>query len=448
MNLVSNIVTTLFARVGVLICALISSIVLARMLGPEGRGLFALILLLPEIAITFGLLGFDHANVVYAGLEPESRRVLVWHSAALAAVLGIALALAMMGYIAIGAPGIPALAQGPRSLFLLALSLIPVTILLNYWFAILRGMNRIFLTNAVEIGSKVTSVLILIVLLLWLQLGVAGAVVTNFVMELGALVLAVVLLKHVGVLGKPSFDWSLWKRTARFALPSYCATVLLYLNYRVDQLIIAILLPPEQLGFYVLAVSLGERLWIVTGAAANALLPHLANSKERDLTIAAVVTRHVVLWTGAGCLIVFVLGDMLIRALYSPAFAEAVAPLRWLLPGILVATIGKNLGAEMVLRKMVGYLVWMAGVAAVVNLVGNLLLVPRMGISGAALASTISYIVLSLMQTVVYFKITGVPWTTLVPRRSDLRIYIVAWRRILDALRIQTSPTEPVRGEP
>jgi O-antigen/teichoic acid export membrane protein len=234
MNLVSNIVTTLFARVGVLMCALISSIVLARMLGPEGRGLFALILLLPEIAMTFGLLGFDHANVVYAGLEPESRRVLVWHSAALAAVLGIALALAMMGYIAIGAPGIPALAQGPRSLFLLALSLIPVAILLNYWFAILRGMNRIFLTNAVEIGSKVTSVLILIVMLLWLQLGVAGAVVTNFVMELGALVLAVVLLKHVGVFGKPSLDWSLWKRTARFALPSYCATVLAYMNYRVD----------------------------------------------------------------------------------------------------------------------------------------------------------------------------------------------------------------------
>jgi O-antigen/teichoic acid export membrane protein len=448
MNLVSNIITTLFTRVGVLICALIASIVLARMLGPEGRGLFALILLLPEIATAFGLLGFDHANVVYAGLEPETRRALVWHSAALAIVLGVALALPMMSYIALGAPGFPALAQGPQSLFLLALSLVPVTILVNYWFSILRGMNHIFLTNAVEIGSKITSLLILIVFLVWLRLGVAGAVVTSVVMDLGTLVVALFLLKHVGVFGRPSFDWTLWKRTARFALPSYCAIVLSYLNYRVDQLIIAILLPAEQLGFYVLAVSLAERLWILTGAAANALLPHLANSKERDLALPAIVTRHVVLWTGAGCFIVFVLADVLIRMLYSPAFADGVAPLRWLLPGILVATIGKNLGAELLLRKMVGYFVGMAGVAAVVNLVGNLLLVPRMGISGAALASTISYSVLSLMQTLVYLKITGVPWTTLVPRCSDLWFYIVAWRHILDALRIKQLPTEPVREEP
>jgi O-antigen/teichoic acid export membrane protein len=142
------------------------------------------------------------------------------------------------------------------------------------------------------------------------------------------------------------------------------------------------------------------------------------------------------------------LADVLIRVLYSPAFAEAVAPLRWLLPGILVSTIGKNLGAELLLRKMVGYLVWMAGVAAVVNLAGNLWLVPRMGIAGAALASTISYSLLSLMQTVVYFRVTGVPWATLVPRYSDLRIYMVAWRRILDALRMQKTPAEPVRGEP
>ena len=448
MNLVSNIITTLLARVGVLICAVISSIVLARMLGPEGRGLFALIILLPEMATAFGLLGFDHANVVFAGLEPETRRTLVWHSVALAIVLGVALALPMMSYIALGAPGFPALAQGPQNLFLLALSLIPVTILVNYWFSILRGMNHIFLTNAVEIGSKITSLLILIAFLVWLRLGVVGAVATNFVMDLGTLVVALFLLKHVGVFGRPSFDWTLWKRTARFALPSYCATVLSYLNYRVDQFVIAILLPPEQLGFYVLAVSLAERLWILTGAAANALLPHLANSKERDLALPAVVTRHVVLWTGVGCLIVFVLADVLLRVLYSPAFADGVAPLRWLLPGILVATIGKNLGAELLLRKMVGYIVSMAGIAAVVNLVGNWLLVPRMGISGAALASTISYSVLSLMQTLVYFRITGVPWTTLVPRCSDLWIYIVAWRRILDALRIQKLPTEPVRGEP
>jgi O-antigen/teichoic acid export membrane protein len=60
----SNIITTLLALIFVLAFALVSSIILARYLGPEGRVSFAMVLLLPELATTFGLLGFDRANVV------------------------------------------------------------------------------------------------------------------------------------------------------------------------------------------------------------------------------------------------------------------------------------------------------------------------------------------------------------------------------------------------
>src|SRR2546421_6734266 len=72
-NLISNILSTLSARIVVLALALVSSIVLARTLGPEGRGLFALVMLLPEIAGSFALLGFEQAYAVYAGLFPERR---------------------------------------------------------------------------------------------------------------------------------------------------------------------------------------------------------------------------------------------------------------------------------------------------------------------------------------------------------------------------------------
>ena len=64
MKLVSNILTTFSARVGLLVLALISSVVLARTLGPERRGVVALVLLLPELAMTFAILGFDQANAV------------------------------------------------------------------------------------------------------------------------------------------------------------------------------------------------------------------------------------------------------------------------------------------------------------------------------------------------------------------------------------------------
>jgi len=421
--------TTLLARMVVLGLALVSSILLARLLGPEGRGLFALVLLLPELARTFGLLGIEQANAVYAGLQPDGRRALVWHSAALATIVGGALAITTMCYVAFGAPGLPELARGPMVLYAIALSTVPVGLAVEYWRSIMRGMNRILTLNLVEMGAKLISLLILVMFLVWLDLGVLGAVLTDLILNFGTLALVLALLRHMGILGKPSVDWSLAKRTARFAFPAYCAVVLLYLNYRVDQFIIAILLPTEQLGFYVIAVALGEQLWILTGAVANALLPHLTNSKDRDPALCAIIARHVLVWTGAGCCLVFFLADILIRITYSSAFAEAVAPLRWLLPGIFMGSAGKVLVAELLAREKVRCIVWMAAITAIVNVTGSLVLIPYMGISGAALASTLSYTLLSFMMAWFYLRETHLSWLLLIPGWSDLLTYSNIWSR-------------------
>jgi O-antigen/teichoic acid export membrane protein len=431
-TLIRNILTTLMSRLGVLLLALVSSVLLARILGPEGRGLFALVLLLPEMLRTFGVLGFDQANVVYAGLEPQGRRALVWQSVLLAVAVGGVAALAAIGYVAVGAPGFTELTRAPLHLYVIALSYLPGALAAEYWLAILRGTNRIVLLNIVEVGTKLGGLLFLAVLIGWLRLDLFGAVVADFTLNVGTLGLLIVLLIRTGLLGKPVFDRSLFKRTTRFAFPAYCATLMSYLNYRVDQFIIAIMLPAEQLGFYVIAVALAERLWILNGAVGNALLPHLTNSKERDPALSAVVARHVFLWTGVGCALVFYIADWFIALLYGSSFAEAAAPLKWLLPGILLATTGKVVVGELLARKKVVVLVWITTATAIVNAVGNVLLIPSMGISGAAFASSISYAMLSILLTAYYLKETAVPVTELIPRKSDLVIYPVLWHRLVN----------------
>ncbi len=429
MKLAWNILTTLSARLALLGVALASSMILARVLGPEGRGLFALVLLLPELARSFALLGFEQSNAVYAGLSPDGRRALVWQSAATATLLGGGIAFAGAYYLLQGAPGFPNLLKGPLWLYLLTFAALPLGMLVEYWGAILRGMNRILMLNVVEVATKVGSLALLVIFLLGLHRGVVGAVWANFLGAAGAVLLLVVLLKQVSVLGRPSFDWPLWKRGASFAIPAHLGTIAAYLNYRVDELIIAALLPPEQLGFYVIAVGLVERLWIVPGSVATALLPHLTNLQEHKPELAAIIARHVVLWVGAGCLFVFALADVVVRVLYSSEFSPSVAPLRWLLPGILTLSIGKVLVAELLAREKPRYTIWASGAATVVNIALNLVLVPRMGISGAGLASTISYTLLSFILIWYYLRETRVSWTELLPRRSDLLVYTGLLRR-------------------
>lgn len=109
------------------------------------------------------------------------------------------------------------------------------------------------------------------------------------------------LLRHVGIWGSPAFDWALFKRTGRLALPAYSGNVLSWLNYKVDQFIIAALLPSEQLGFYVIAVGLVEWIWILPSSVGNALLPHLTNSPEHAPSLSGVIARHV-MGLGGRCL--------------------------------------------------------------------------------------------------------------------------------------------------
>jgi hypothetical protein len=300
MNLTFNILTTLSARIVTLGLSLISSIVLARWLGPEGRGVFALVLLLPGLAMSLGLLGFDQANAVFSGLAPARRRQLFWHSVAIALGVGCVITVGGIWFVTLGAPGFGGMVRAPFVLYVLALASVPARMASEYWSAILRGMNRIVLLNALEVGMKVIALSLLAVFVVWWGLGVTGAIWADFTLGVGTAVVMVVLLARVGVAGRPATDSALWKRTWAFAFPTYCAGVMTYLSYRIDQFIIAALLPAEALGFYVIAVDLAERLWILTGAVGTALLPHLTNSRDRDPALVAVVSRHCDVLDGRG----------------------------------------------------------------------------------------------------------------------------------------------------
>jgi O-antigen/teichoic acid export membrane protein len=440
MRLARNILTTFSARLALLGVSLISSVVLARYLGPEGRGLFALVLLLPELARSLALLGFEQANAVYAGLEPRGRRALVWQSVATAGVVGGTIAASTAVFLALGAPGFPTLLRGSLWLYLLPVAGLPIALLIEYWQAIIRGMNHIFLLNAEEVAAKIASLILVLMFVVWWRLGVAGAVWANFITTVGTLLALLGLLIYVRAWGNPSFDLKLWRRITRFALPAHGGTVAAYLNYRVDEIIVAVLLPPAQLGFYVIATGLAERIWLLPGSVATALLPHLSNTPDRDRAFSAAIARHLMIWVGAACLLLWVSASFAVKLLYSSEFSPVVPALRWLLPGIFTLSIGKVLVAELLAQEKPSYTIWASGAAGLVNIAANLVLVPRLGITGASLASSISYTLLSFILTWSYLRETGLSWAVLVPRLSDLKFYSTVWRRSVVAAPVGGTP--------
>src|SRR5262245_60094257 len=228
MRLAQNVLTTLTARFIALGLSLATSVLLARMLGPEGRGVFATTLILPGFAIALGALGFSKANSVYAGRNGIKNRVLVWQSCVFALGIGGVFVLVSAVYVALGAPGLDGLIRAPLLWYLLPLGAVPLMLLADHWLSIVRGMNRILVVNVFEVGTKLGTVLLLFVLVGGLQLGVAGAVWATCLMQAGTIVVLAWLLWRGGLLGAPSWDRGLWIQSWRFALPAYASSVVVY----------------------------------------------------------------------------------------------------------------------------------------------------------------------------------------------------------------------------
>jgi Na+-driven multidrug efflux pump len=228
------------------------------------------------------------------------------------------LAAAAVAYFLMGAPGFEALATAPPTLVLLLLATIPARLVVEYWGAILRGMNRIQMLNLFEIGGKLAPFLGVVILVWALDLGVAGAAWSDALACIAAAIVLGVLLRVVAAWRRPMWDSRLWWRVLTFALPVHAGTIAAYLNYRVDEFIVAAYLPIEALGLYAIAAGLAERIWIIPGSVATVLLPHLTNRRSDDATISAAICRHVIMWTGAACIVVWAIARLLRRRPAAP----------------------------------------------------------------------------------------------------------------------------------
>jgi O-antigen/teichoic acid export membrane protein len=196
------------------------------------------------------------------------------------------------------------------------------------------------------------------------------------------------------------FDPALLRRLFRFGLPTMPAEVSLYALNFVDRLIIVRSLGLAEAGLYSLGVKFAQAVNVLVRGFQLAW-PPLAYSIRDDGEARRVYATVVTLFV-AGCSFVvagmWLFAPWIVRALAAPKFFDSyeviglitAAVTLYALYLVLVVILGRTGRTELNLPAALG--------ALVVNVVLNLLLVPRLEIVGAALALVASYlVVLGLM---------------------------------------------------
>jgi O-antigen/teichoic acid export membrane protein len=241
----------------------------------------------------------------------------------------------------------------------------------------------------------------------------------------------------------PSSGRISYRELFRFGLPQYVGSLTTHFSYRIDTYVIAFMLadPSAPLGYYSMAVTMAEMVFIFPSAVQTIFFPHVAGSDRADANRQVTqVSRVTLLVSMAAALFVACMAAVLFQFVL-PAFAQSMQPLLVLLPAVVTLSVSNVTEGYVTGIGRPGVSSSIGVVSFLVNVVANVLLIPRLGIVGAATASLLSYTLSSVLMTIVAGRFSGQRvWDFWVPRRDDIRIVVrmslALLGRVWDGLRV------------
>lgn len=410
-------------RIATLPLGFLITLVTSRYLLPEGRGAFTLALLTVTLAST--LLGNGNAITHEVGRKSAAVQDIIGRGLTLDLSLSLAAAAVLVPFATLrGSPG-------PGSLIMVGLPFLLVTQTIG---GALIGQGRLRLFNFVQLLDSAVIVTGLLVFVVWRDHGLGGAVAAWLAGQVAA---AIVLLVGSRDLWLPIRRRSLSLRRARsiFTLGAKAGLVSLVslVNYRIELFLLEAFRGLSEVGIYSVAVSLAELLWLLSWTIQTVVVdPAVNEEEERAVAVVAQGVRHSLLLTAVGGAALGIIGAATVPLVFGDPFRGSIAPLLVLLPGVVVFSVRSPLSVYFSMRiGTMRYPLIVAGTSALATGLLCLPLVPWLGATGAALATTLGYGLGTGLMAAMFLRVTRTSARTLVPAPSDLVAYRDLARSIL-----------------
>lgn len=421
----------------------LAGVLLARALGSEGRGVVAIFQASVGLAYAFLSLGVATAVVYFVARRDLKSRE------AMEVGLAVTLAATLVGAGVIGLGG---LALGRFSEagapFWLALVALPGALQFRLLEGVLRAQGRFGAMNILVVSLPAVSLAALAgVALLW-RLDVTSAV------QAWSLSFLPPVLLGYALVGPSAWPRALpglgrLRRVLFFGAQGQLGNLIQLLNYRLDSFLVLLFVNASGVGLYAVGVSLSEGLWFVANSVAVVLLTDLtAADAARAARMTALVCRNTLLVTALAAVAAALAAPLLVPAVFGGEFRGSVLPFVLLLPGTAAQAAVKVLAAYVFSRGRPMINANIALATLVVTVLLDLLLIPLLGVPGAALASSLAYGASLYLTGVAFRRLSGYSLAeALLPQRSDVGIYLDAARSLARRLTMARRPARPgLRG--
>lgn len=396
-----NTLLTLSRQMLAAVIQLLTVIIIARQLGPEGNGLYAMAILLPSMLVTFLNFGVGPATVFYIGRGELSPELALRANLSLGTKVILLTILCVLPLVYVfGEQVFPSV---PISLLMLGFVIFPVSLLLSYGISVLQGQEDFKRFNLITLISPTVTLLMSVFSLIVFDLGVFSVVVAYLIGQVVGLFLLFISTR-VNYSGKYTGSAPEQKKLLRYGWKAHFGNIMAFVNYRADIFLVNFLIGPVATGIYVIAVQFAEKLWMLSQAASIVLLPRLSSmsdevGRRHQLSLRAGWITGVL--TFIASLLLIVLLYFFLEPIFGSEYQPAFVPFLWLLPGIVLGATSRIYSNTIAAAGKPEWNMYASILVVTVNVAGNLILIPELGLKGAAIATSIAYSLNFLLKLVM-----------------------------------------------
>jgi O-antigen/teichoic acid export membrane protein len=406
---------TFVLRALLILVALGVTVLVSRLLGPEGRGIYYVAIVASAVLVAFAKLGLEQANVFLVGTRTIAFEHLAAQNLLVSFLVGGSVALLFLAAPA----ALPAVfSDVPMPLLMIAGLAIPLSIHTQLTAGLQSLAGQVTWQFRAAIFAGLAQLALLLVLNAFSAINLTSVMLATLV---GSALTWLLTLMRSGHYIRIRWNGRLLRETLGQSLVLHVGMLLFFLHLRVDMFMVKGINGATELGQYSLAVVLAETVLLAPDSVSIALLPRQMGNTLREAALTALRAARL---NGAIAVVIalgwLVVGPTVISTLFGREFLPAFAPLVALLPGMVFLSMQRACGAPALRTGRPGWIVLIYSATLACNVGLNFAWIPELGATGAGLASSISYGVGGLMFLAWCARLADVSLATAIrPTKED-----------------------------
>ena len=399
-QIVSNSKKTLIRQVLSILIQLASITIIARELGVEGNGQYALAILLPTFMALFLSAGLTSSNIYFVGKKEFSLTTIYTTTISMGIII-VTIGLAC-GFQLVKFYGDTIFPNIPFEVLMMALFIFPFSFMNSFQLSFLQAIEDFSTYNIVSLMHPILFLIMISGLYIFDILTLKNIVLLSLISPFLLLFISTFYVFQKGYAFKLS-DYSgiYMKRALSYGLRSHMSNLVAFVNYRADIFLLNLFATPASVGLYYVAVQIVERLWILSQAMSTVLFPRFVALQEEDekrVELIAKAFRIVIILTLLASFLLSIFGYYAIGLLFGEDYIGAYFAILFLIPGIVVGAGSRILANAIAAKGKPELNMYTSVFAMVLNITLNIILIPQYGFIGAAVATSIAYIFNSVLR--------------------------------------------------